>query len=458
MAKILLVQQNYNLDNPKNNFPWMPIALVELASLLLEKGHEAKIFDRNLYPEDTIFLKEIKKFNPDIVGMTAYTSPGLKDLVHISKLVKENSSSLVIVGGTHATIEPDSLLSVSSIDYIVRGEGEQSLLDILSIIDSKKTTDPKKIDYKIKKLKNINKNPLRPTINLLDLPAPNYNLLEIRKYPLATFFTSRGCPGRCTFCYNLGRQLRFYNTQNVIDTINHVLGKYKIREFTIADDNFANLSKRTTKICKAISEHNAIFHIFQRVDQVQDKVMRELKKAGCWSIQFGFESGSQRVLDFLNKGVSVQQNINAIKQCKKYNIFVDGSFMMGIPTETTTEMNETKKLIKTHKLDAVDVKIYTPYPKTQLYDYCVKNKLLKEPETLNDWADIGNLKAKDLNLSNIPTNILVNTINELSKTNNLVYAKKTLLLLKNKHYKYVALKLKTILQNKLRLKKDHQKV
>jgi len=99
------------------------------------------------------------------------------------------------------------------------------------------------------KIKNINYNKLRPLINLNDLPVPNYNFIEVRKYPIALFNTSRGCPGRCTFCYNLGRNLRFYNTDKVIEAMTQTLDKYKIKEFTIADDNIANLSERTTRIC-----------------------------------------------------------------------------------------------------------------------------------------------------------------------------------------------------------------
>ena len=457
MAKVLFIQQNYNTSSPSNNFPWMPVALVELASLILEKGHEAKILDRNLYYDNNKLIKILKNFNPDVVGMTCYTSPMIKDMKQVVEIIKKNSSALVIIGGTHATLEPKSLLDFPFIDFVVRGEGEQTLLEILSIID-KKGTNNKKIDKQISKIKNVNFNQMRPFMNLNELPSPNYDLLEVRKYPIATFFTSRGCPGKCTFCYNLGRQLRFYDTKKIIDTMTHVLGKYNIREFTIADDNFANLSKRTTQICDALSKFNAIFHIFQRVDQVQDKVMQDLKKAGCWSMQFGFESGSQRVLDFLNKQVTLEQNINAIKQCRKHNIFVDGSFMTGLPTETLSEMNETVAFVKKYKPDAVDIKIYTPYPNTELYNFGIKQGLMKKPETLDEWAEIGNLKAGAINLSKIPTPLLIKTVNELSKTSNLVYLKKALLLLKGKHYSYLSLKAKTILKNKLGLRYDDQKV
>jgi len=452
MARILFIQANYDIDHPEERAPWMPLALIELANFTKEKGHKIKILDRNLYYDNKKLISILKEFSPDIVGMTCYTSPAIKDIKQVSKITKENSSALVIIGGVHATLEPRSLLNFSYIDYVVRGEGEFPLLEICNLINNKKT-DKKNI----LKIKNINYNEMRPLINLNDLPVPDYDLLEVKKYPVATFFTSRGCPGRCRFCYNLGRKLRFYNTEKTVEAITRVLDKYKIREFTIADDNFANLSKRTTRICNALSKYNAIFHIFLRVDQVHDKVMKNLKKAGCWAIQFGFESGSQRILDFIHKDVTVQQNINAIKQCKKYRIFVDGSFMVGLPTETVKEMKQTVNFIKKYKPDAVDIKAYSPYPSTELYEYGIEKGLMEKPQTLDEWEHFCGLKEGEPNLSEIPTPLLLKTIDELSKTSYSIYLKKAFLLLANNHFKYALFKTKTILKNKFGLRHDTQK-
>lgn len=445
MARVLFVQGNYDLDLPKTNSPWMPLALVELATFVRERGHKVKILDRNLYPEDSLFKKILNNFNPDIVGITCYTSPVIKDVKHISKLTKNNSSSIVVVGGIHATLEPKSLLECPSIDYVVRGEGEFPLLEICELFDKKKATKTN-----LSKIKNINYNPLRPIINLNALPVPDYDLLEVKKYPIATFCTSRGCPGRCRFCYNLGRQLRFYNTEKVIQMIDSVLSKYNIKEFTIADDNFANLSKRTERICNAISKYDAIFHIFLRVDQTDDKIMMNLKKAGCWSIQFGFETGSQKMLDFLHKDTTIQQNIKAIKQCKKYDIFVDGSFMIGLPTETELELKETIDFIRQNNPSAVDIKIYKPFPSTDLFNYCIKKGLIKKPNSLEDWVKFSSLNKGEPNLSEISLNKLMKTLDLFSKTSNLIYLKKFLILLKKKHYKYVLFKSRDIVKSKIK--------
>ncbi len=452
MAKVLFIQPNYDIKRAGELPPWMPVALVELASYIKERGHEAKILDRNIHYDTNLFIRYLKGFNPDIVGMTCYTSPVIRDIKQVSKIVKENSDALVVIGGIHATLEPKSLLDFPQIDYVVRGEGEEALLEICNLIDKKKASNKN-----ILKIKNVNYNEMRSLISLNELPVPDYSLIEVKKYPVATFYTSRGCPGRCRFCYNLGRKLRFYNTEKTIKMMTSVLEKYKIKEFTIADDNFANLSKRTEDICNALSRYNVIFHIFMRADQAHDKVMRNLKKAGCWAIQFGFESGSQRVLDFINKDTKIEQNVKAIEQCKKHGIFVDGSFMVGLPTETTSEVMETARFIKKYKPDNVDIKMYKPYPSTEFYDYAIKNNLIEKPKNLAEWENFCDLKEGNINLSNAPTPLLLKVVNDLSKTSYPILFKKAFLLVKNGHFDYAFFKTKDVLKKKLGLKQDDQK-
>jgi len=446
MTKVLLIQPNYNIDRLGEEGATMPLALVELATFIKEKGHEPKILDRNLDYDNDGLIKMLHDFEPDIVGMTCYTSPVIKDIMQISEIVKKNSKALVIVGGVHATLAPDTLLDFPHIDYVVRGEGEYPLLDICELIDKGKANKKNML-----KIENVNYNKMRGFINPDDIPAPDYDLLEVRRYGIAIFCTSRGCPGRCKFCYNLGRQLRFYNTDKVIKTINHVLGKYKIKEFTIADDNFANLSKRCVDICNVLERYKGIFHIFLRVDQTDEKVLKNLKKAGCWAIQFGFESGNQRILDFIGKGITVKDNLEAVKKCKKLGIFVDGSFMMGLPTETANEMKQTADFIKKSKIDAPNVKVFKPYPSTELYDYAVKEGILSPPKTLQEWAEYGDLTEGNPNVSEIPTYLLLKTVNELNtKQSNLMYAKKALLLILRGHIRYALNKIKSTVKSKLR--------
>jgi len=442
MAKVLLIQPNYDISIPYRwkSEAWMPLALVSLATYIRDKkGHEVKILDRNLYYDNQKFIKLLEKFNPDIVGLTCYTSPAIKDIMQVSKFVKENSKAIVLVGGPHATLEPKSLLDYPYIDYALRGEGEEPLLEICNLIDRKKATKKN-----ILKLKNINYNPMRPFINLNDVPIMDYDLMEVKKYAVTTFATSRGCPGRCRFCYNLGRQLRFYDTEKTIEMMSKVIEKYNIKEFTIADDNFANMSKRTTDICNALSKYNCAFFCFLRTDQVHDKIMSELKRAGCTTIQFGFESGSQRMLDFIRKDNTVEQNAKAIQQCKKYGIFVEGSFMIGLPTETISDLNQTLNFIRKNKMSNVFTKIYKPYPSTELYDYCIKNNLMKKPKTLEEWIEFSNLSEGNINVSPIPTSVLLRAWKLANKHTFLDFLQKGIAMAKRGHINHAFTRFKQL--------------
>lgn len=445
MVKVLLIQPNYDITNKTQEHPWMPVALVELATFVNSKGHNARILDRNLYPDNQHLKKFLEEFKPDIVGMTCYTSPVIRDLRLVAKFVKENSSAMVIIGGIHATLEPKSLLDFKYIDYIVRGEGEGVLLDLCNLVDEGKATK-----NNILKLDNINYNPTRPLINLYELPVTDYELLEVSKYPFASFYTSRGCPGKCKFCYNQGKSLRFYDTNKVMETMRRVFEKYHIREFNILDDNFANMSVRTTKICNFLSKYNVIFHCFLRADQTTDKVMSELKKAGCWIIQFGFESGSQRMLDFMYKETKVEQNELAIKQCKKYGMFIDGSFMIGLPTETIEDIHRTIAFIKKTKPDISNVKIYKPYPSTDFFYYCMKHNLIKVPKNLDEWIEFCELKEGNVNVSEAPTKFLLEIMKKYDRPSTFKTSlRKSLFMLRNGHLGFLIYKLKEALKNRV---------
>jgi radical SAM superfamily enzyme YgiQ (UPF0313 family) len=446
MTKVLLIQPNYNIDSKDKMTPWMPIALVELATYIKEKGHEAIILDRNIHPEESILLNKIKEFNPDIIGMTCYTSLVIKDVLNIAKLTKENSKALVIIGGIHATLEPKSLLDIPDIDFVVRGEGEMPLLEICNIIKEKG------IDKEaIAKVQNVNYNDMFPLLDLKTVPMPDYDLLEVKQYRTPTFYTSRGCMGQCKFCYNRGRRLRFYDTDKVIKVMTGVIEKYNIKEFTIADDNFATLGERTERICDALSKYDVIFQCFLRADQAHEEVIKNLKKAGCWVILFGFESGSQRVLDFINKRTLVEQNAKAISMCHKYNIFVEGSFIVGLPTETEDEMKETMAFIDKYKPDSADINIFKPFPHTDLYELCIAEGSIKNPQNLKEWIPYCNINSANPNFSKIPTEAIIAMVAKYNKTSKIAYMKKFVLLLLNGRWNYAYLKVKTYIVNRTKM-------
>ncbi len=436
MAKVLLINPMFNFNSKRN--PWIPIGLITLATVVNQQGHEGKILDRDIEKSDEKLINILRNFNPDIVGLQSYIGQTLLDLMKVCEIVKNNSNAIVVVGGVMATVKPEPFYECRNMDYIVRGEGELVLLEMCELIDKNKKN--------FSKLQNVNDNPMRPFINLNDFPLPDYSLTDIKKYPLVSFITSRGCPGKCTFCYNdfyygklQKKCLRMYNTENTIKMITNVIEKYKIKDFIIVDDNFANKSQRSFEVLNALEKYNVLFQCELRVDNAYDEVIQSLKKAGCWSILFGIESGSQRVLDFIQKETTVQQNADAIIKCRKFGVYSDASCMLGLPKETVEEMMLTVNFLKKYKPDSITANKFTPYPGTNIFEYCLKENLIKEPKTIEEYSNF-EINNSKLNVSEIPTDKLLETINMLQKKSMITDLKKSLRTLKTGHYNHFFIK------------------
>jgi anaerobic magnesium-protoporphyrin IX monomethyl ester cyclase len=413
MAKVLLIQPHTDrrIGGPRTNPP-LPINLVYVGTAIEDK-HSVKIYDRNLILDDEDLIKYIEEYNPDIIGINSITAEMLLDLVHIGKLIKkEFPKKMIVVGGVHATIEPESVLREPYVDYIIRGEGEAAFLEFCDIFDK----NPKNL----KKLQNVNYNPLRPFVNMDDLKLPNYNLVDLKKYTLIYVNMSRGCPGNCSFCYSptmwgINGQpcIRAFSTEKAKLLLKELIEKYNIKVFSIVDDNFVPFKSRAIEICNFLSQYKLHFYCFGRADYMNDDILDALKKAGCHTVCIGIESGNQRVLDFLHKRTTVQQNIDAIKLCKKHKIICDASLMMGITTETAEEMNDTVNMVKKYRPDIVNTNLFNPMPGTTVFDYCVKEGFFKKPQTLEEWAVwTGDQVSIKHNTSKIPDDLLTKTVNE----------------------------------------------
>lgn len=417
MAKVLLIQphRDIRIIDSKEKYA-IPSTLIVVATAIKDK-HPVKIYDRNVERKDEKFLESLREYDPDIVGFTAMTSAMLLDIIHLGPLIKkENKKIIIVVGGVHPTIEPDSVLNEDYVDYIIRGEGDEAFLEFCDTFDK----NPKRLG----RLKNVNKNELRPLMDMNKVKFPDYGLIDLKKYGQVFIMTSRGCPGDCTFCYNAkmwGKDghsfVRMYDTEKTKKFLEEIIEKYNIKEFTIGDENFTTFKTRAIEICKFLKEKydkKVNFFVFSRADFVNDEILQALKKAGCSGLQFGSESGSQRVLDFLNKKISVEVQGKAFELCRKNKIFSDASFMIGIPTETVEEVNMTEKFIKKSKPDIADVKIFNPMPGSLIFDDLVKQGLIKKPETLEQWANwTGNWSIIKHNYSKIPDDLLWKIANRL---------------------------------------------
>jgi len=424
MAKVLLVQphQDGRQIKGKKNF-YLPLSLVYIGTAVEDK-HEVIVFDRNI--DDRDFETFINEFKPDIVGFPTWTSTLLIDVIYLSKLIKRINSNIVIAcGGVHATVEPESLMAEPYIDYVVKGEGEEAFLELCDKLEEHGNNTEI-----LSKILNINDNPVRPFLDINSLKTPNYDLVEVSKYNWIAVNLSRGCPGDCTFCYNApmwginkpGSEkitennpfVRVLKTEKMIEIFKVIIEKHGVKNFSIVDDNFVFFKKRVIEVCKHLERYKDLSFICEsRADTINDEVCVALKKAGCHYVQIGIETGSQRMLNFLNKETTVKQNLEAIRCLQRNGLFVDCSMMIGMPTETVEDLKMTIDFLKVAKPEHPNVKIYVLQP-SQLFDYCVEQGWIDKPKTLEGWSKwIGSMRWLGHNCSEIPDEVLVDTIRKL---------------------------------------------
>ncbi|MDY6964996.1 MAG: radical SAM protein [Halobacteriota archaeon] len=418
--KVLLVQP-YNLDYTRETkVPTpAPFALICLASVLRENGHDVYIFDRNL--SDRPFEKEIKKIWPDMVGITSFTGPMILDALEAAKVARETTVNAPIVwGGIHPSMLPIQTIEDPYVDIVAVGEGEYTILELADAIEREKPLDGiKGIIYK--ENGTIHRNPPRQFMRDLDeLPMPAWDLIDLRKYSSLHMFTSRGCPHNCAFCYNneFYRCLwRGRSSDKVIEEISYLKSKYKTRWFVFGDDNFTCNKKRLREICnKLIVEDLDIqWRCESRVDYVNREILGLMKKAGCHVIYFGVESGSQRILDMIDKGITLSKVRDSLNLCSELGIASSAAFLIGLPTETEEDLAMTKRFSMELPLWGITVKIYVPYPGTDLYDLCVSQGLYKPPGSLEEWGRRSGWGDAKINVSKIPSDKLVSTRIEIEE-------------------------------------------
>lgn len=368
-----------------------PINLCYLAAYLIKFGHEVKIIDCEVEEFD---INKILGFNPEVVGLTAKT-PTIKNAASIAKEIKSKMNAIIVVGGNHLTALPkETLEEFPAFDVGVIGEGEETLKQIC---ERKPHNEILGIVYRSKD--GITINPRAPPIkNLDELPFPARHLLDMKKYKGAStpgfsreflniteLFINRGCSWNfCTFCASeiMHKLFRTRSIDNVIAEMRECIEKYKINHFTIDDDTLTTSKERTLEFCKKVKALNITWDCDSRV-AVDREMLEAMKDSNCKKIAFGVESGSQRILQLIKKGITLQQVKNTFKWCRELGIETSAFFMIGShPDETWEELEMTKKLIKEIKPDYITASIGVPYPGTEVRRQMEERNLIFS----NDWS------------------------------------------------------------------------
>jgi radical SAM superfamily enzyme YgiQ (UPF0313 family) len=408
--KVLLVNPPYDIKRymgglAKVGWVFPPVGILYIAAYIRKHNPSwiVRIYDSQVADQDFKgFLDDLK---PDIVGITCQSALVYSTLATAHIVKQQNPTSLVVVGGVHASLRPQDLLSSHNVDLVVRGEGEETFLQICSAFEKQGSfTAIDGISYKDGGLTDVRNSPERAmSANLDSYPMPALDLIPIEKYRispdmrtgsrLGLIITSRGCPYACMFCANkllTKRTYRLRSIPSVIEEIEYYLEHYKINQLMIFDDNFAVNKKRTLELCAEFVRRGYpekfSWWAEARVDVLDEEVLSAMKKAGCEIVSLGLESGNQRLLDMIKKNITLEQTKKTLELIRKAGIKSRASFILGLPTETRAESRQTIRFAYSLPLDQVRFSIATPFPGTELWDIAIKEGRI-DPENI-DWTKL----------------------------------------------------------------------
>ncbi len=366
----------------KAEYLYPPTELLYVASYLRKHNLGVEVIDGALLPNisDAIDRIENPEFFIIMVGIFSY---GI-DSRFIKILKNMYPKTPVIVFGQGSSFITEDYLQVA--DYAVFGEPEKPILEI---IRGERSIDG--VSHKKNNRVYLNKKP-NFVKNLDDIPYPARDLIENNAYrhafmkPYAMVYSSRGCPYRCIFCTSRGYSplFRERSIENVIGELKEIYYKYKIKNFGFIDETFTIRKERIIGICKRIIEEKLDMNwiALGRVDRVDEETLRWMKKAGCEIIMYGIESSSQKVLDYLKKGYTIKQIIDAIKLTRKAGIEVHGFFILGSPADTEEIIRQNIKFARRLKLNYASFNIYVPYPGTESFEILKNQKRI----LTQDWS------------------------------------------------------------------------
>lgn len=340
--------------------------------------------------------EEILKRNPDIVSISALTPTIGVALDSADKIKQVKPNTIIVLGGYHPTFEFQSVLEEESVDVVVRGEGEYTLLELVQTIEN--NGDLKKVQglaFHDKIDNSLVVTPDRPIIeNLDELPFPAFHLFPMEKYRIlnittnvATIITTRGCPMQCSFCSSAalhGHKLRRRSVENVVDEVEMRLKEQNIDTIAFMDDTFTLNKRFVREYCSEIKRRGLKFWwgCTSRVDTLDEELLQTMKDAGCITIFMGVESADQQMLEKMNKNITVTKTENAFKLARKVGIRTIASCVIGMPEDTHKSINQTIDFVKKLNPNYALFSLATPYPGTRFYNETFKKNLIK----IKDWS------------------------------------------------------------------------
>lgn len=417
--RILLIQPPFELYRNEVKKCHLPLGLAYLAGSIRDRhqvaaldaiaeGYENElIINQNMfmYGLDFVNIKlRIKEFSPHIVGISCPFSSQVEVYRNLCRAIKEIDRKIIVVlGGAHPSALPEIAIQDENVDFVVLGEGEIILRNLLDCIEKgKEVSTVEGLAYRSNG--EIRVNPRKEYIGDLDtISFPYWDIFPLERYfyinnphgirplnlPFFPIITSRGCPYRCIFCASnivWGRKFRARTVENVLAEIDYLKKNFGAKELLFEDDNLTLEKNRAKEIFNKLIENR--YNISWStpngisVNDMDNELLVLMKKAGCYSISLGVESGDQSFLNnVIKKPLKLIDVETVIKQAKKIGLKVTLFFVIGLPMETKRQIEETFKFAKSVDVDFLNISFAIPLPGSELYNYCLEKKLIS-PENI----------------------------------------------------------------------------
>jgi len=391
--KILLIYPDINTIQ----FPHFQHGLAWMSAVLKEGGHEAELLYLSCERQDEEIVEEVKKIDPHIIAFSSTTQqfPFTKRYI---KALKESLNKFMVIGGIHATIDPENVINEVPVDVLVRGEGEYPLLEIAEALENGKDHTAISNVWARKNDGSVIKNPVRAPVRLDELPWPDRHLFDedlLMKMNdgQVSVMASRGCPFRCTYCCNtvladlVGGNANWVRQRDLDDLMAEIDCIHKrfpdLKSLIFMDEIFTIKKSWVKAFCEEYKQRfSTPFQIFLRVETVDREMMALMKDAGLYSIIVGVESGSERIRrEVLNRQMTNDKIVSVFKWADEFGLETWDFNMIGVPGDTEETIRETMELNRVIKPHHLQISIFYPFPGTPLYDKCVEEGLAKSDES-----------------------------------------------------------------------------
>lgn len=403
--KILLIipdgtRRVYLETNVRVGAPLLPpLGAATIAGALAQGGHDVRVLDLDLAdvagePVEAALIGALQEFAPDVVGLTSITPTWDAMMLAADRVGSRLPGAVIVCGGVHPTLFPEETLARGSVDFVIRGEADFALNELLE------ASVPEDVPGVVSRTGGeLKYGPPRALAEDLDaLPFPAWELFDIHRYrmshlterrrPGGYIETSRGCPFGCVYCdkTTFGRRFRAKSPERVAAEFELMAKRHGFREIHIVDDGFSTDLERAKNICRLLINRrlDAPFNLFNgiRADRIDDELCGLLKRAGCYQVAFGVESGSDLVLESVSKGLTKDDVRRAAALCKKHGLETFGFFMLGFPEDTRETIMETIRFAVELDMTISKFDIAVPLPGTPMFEMLDSRGLIRT----RDWS------------------------------------------------------------------------